>query len=480
VSDRLADDTWFVDAGAQNYVVCGPQYVGDATVTNGRLQLTTEIPWQSTSNQPVIAYGPGDTPMSLLAVPDDHVHPGAATLSAWQTLSGATPAAVGCDTSAWLASSSGPPQMGADGDVSSCAWYRTTINAPVDGTYSLLLGNVADAMIPFVDGTAVPAADVSANSFTATLSAGSHLVAVFTSHNGRDKLYPYVGPISAMHVKGLSGTARLLGVPVNGPTPLTDWQVLLTNKTALNSPPPATNAVGWTNYTVGTDAFGGRPGYAWFQTLLPSVSAAGAVLASFSSVDDNGWVNLNGTLLATNFGWNVPFGADLTRAWNVAGPNVLTVLVQNTEGKGGLYTGVTFSAYQSATPLANWLLRGGPGDPNATTGWRPLTGDAPDRGPRFFKTTFTASPFGTTGADAMWRVSTAGLSHGSVWVNGHNLGRYPEKVPAPGLYIPECWLNAGPEANTLVICDESGQPPTRVQVQPEAAASRDVVVFQSQ
>ena len=196
VSDTLADDTWFVDVGTQNYVVCGPQYVGDAAVTNGYLQLTTEIPWQNAANNPVIAYGPGDTPMPLSAITTPGAHPGAATLSAWQTMSGTNQAAPGYDTSSWLSSSSGPQQMGADGDVSSYAWYRTTVNAPAAGTYTIFPGNVADAMIPFVDGAAVPAANVTSDSFTATLSAGSHTVAIFTSHYGRNKLYPYVGPIS--------------------------------------------------------------------------------------------------------------------------------------------------------------------------------------------------------------------------------------------------------------------------------------------
>ena len=129
--------------------------------------------------------------------------------------------------------------------------------------------------------------------------------------------------------------------------------------------------------------------------------------------------------------------------------------------------------------MNNWVQQGGPGNPNATTGWQTLSGGATFSGPQFFKRTFTAPPFGTTGTDPMWRVTTSGLSHGSVWVNGHNLGRYPEKVSAPGVYIPECWLNAGANANTLVIYDESGNLPTKVQMQPESAASRDVVTFQS-
>ena len=479
VSDTLADDTWFVDAGTQNYVVCGPQYVSGAVVTNGCLQLTTETPWLNAANNPVIAYGPGDALMSLSAITTPGSHPGAAALAAWQTMSGIAPAAAGYDTNGWWSSSSGPQQMGADGEVSNCAWYRTVVNAPASGSYTISLANVADHMIPFVDGTAVPATNVSASSFTAALSAGSHTIAIFTAHYGRNKLVGYNGPISRMYVKGLSGTAYLLGAPVSGPTSLTNWNVMMTNSAAVGQTPPATNAPGWTHYSAGTDAFAGQAGYAWFQTTLPAISSAGAEIAAFASVDDNGWVYLNGTLLTTNYGWNIPFIANLTSAWVPGGPNVLSVLVQNTGNIGGLDSAVTFSACQSGTTLNNWVQQGGPGNPNAATGWQALGTGQTFSGPQFFKSTFTASPFGTTGTDPMWRVTTAGLSHGSVWVNGHNLGRYPETISAPGLYLPECWLNAGANANTLVIFDEGGNLPASVQVQPEAAASREVVAFQS-
>jgi beta-galactosidase len=479
VSDTLADDTWFVDAGGQNYVVCGPQYVGDATVTNGYLQLITEQPWQSPANNPVIAYGSADAPIALSAMTTPASHPGTATLTAWQTMSGRSEADPGYDASGWLSSSSGPQQMGADGDVSSYAWYRTTINVPASSTNSISFGDVADHMIPFVDGMAVPAANVSANSFKAALSAGSHTIAVFTSHSGRNKLYPYIGTISNMYAKGLSGTARLFGTPASGPTSLTNWNVMMANRSAVRTGPPLPTASGWNNYTFGTDAFGGQAGYAWFQTTLPAISSADAVIASFTSVDDNGWVYLNGIPLATNTGWNVPFEVDLTRAWKADGTNVFSVLVQNTGGTGGLNSSATLAAYQNAVALNNWVLRGGPGDPNSTTGWQALQDGTTFSGPQFFKTTFTAAPPETTGTDPMWRVTTSGLSRGSVWVNGHNLGRYPEKIPAPGVYVPECWLNAGPNANTLVIYDELGHLPAQVRVQPEAGASRDAVLFQS-
>jgi len=478
VSDTLADDTWFVEAGKQNYVICGPQYVGAATVTNHCLQLTTEIPWQNPANNPVVAYGASDTPVPLSATTVPGSHPGAAPLAPWQTLSGNAPAAPGYDASNWLTSSSGPQQMGADGNVSNCAWYRTTLNVETAGNYTVHFGSVADHMVPFVDGLAVPAANVSANSFTATLSAGPHTVAIFTAHYGRNKLITY-GPISQLYVKGLSGPAWLFGNPVSAPTALTSWSVMPTNSAAEGQNPPAANAPGWHPYTVGTDAFGGKAGYAWFQTTLPAIASAGAELASFKSVDDNGWVYLNGTLLTTHTGWDDSFNALLTSAWLPGGPNILSVLVQNTDGIGGLDAAVTLSAYQSSTPLTNWVQQGGPGDPNSPSGWQTLPELTAFSGPQFFKTTFTAAPFYATGPNPMWRVATTGLSHGSVWVNGHNLGRYPERVPAPGIYLPECWLNAGDQANTLVIYDENGNLPSQVSVQPETAVSRDVVNYQS-
>jgi beta-galactosidase len=62
------------------------------------------------------------------------------------------------------------------------------------------------------------------------------------------------------------------------------------------------------------------------------------------------------------------------------------------------------------------------------------------------------------------------MGHGNVWVNGHNLGRYPERIPVNGLYIPECWLQL---KNTVEIYDEDGNIPNNVSIQVEPAASRD-------
>lgn len=479
VNDTLVDATWFVNVGGQNCVVCGPRYVGDATVTHGVLRLITELPWQNAESHSVIAYGPGDTPINLLPATASGLRPGAVALALWKTRTGTAQAEPGFDTNDWLASPSGPQQMGADGDFSCYAWYRTTFNAPSTSAYSIVFGNVADRMIPFVDGTAVPAANVSPTSLTATLTEGTHAIAIFTSHSGRNKLVGYNGAISNQYVKGLSGTAYCLGKIVSGPTALNQWKVKMTNSLAVGGSPPASNAPGWNDYVVGTDAFQQQSGYAWFQTTLPPVSAAGAELVKFESVDDNAWVYLNGVLVASNTGWNIAFAADLTSTWVSGGPNVLSVLVQNNANVGGIYSGVTFAAHASRAVLSDWMLHGGPGNFDSAEGWQALTAKSAFNRPQFFKTTFTAAPFETTGPNAMWHVTTSGLSRGSVWVNGHNPGRYPETIPAPGLYIPECWLRPGPDANTLVIFDEEGRLPGLVKVQPENAASRDVIEFRS-
>ena len=69
------------------------------------------------------------------------------------------------------------------------------------------------------------------------------------------------------------------------------------------------------------------------------------------------------------------------------------------------------------------------------------------------------------------------MSAGFVWLNGQNLGRYPEKVPVNGLYLPESWLKTG--ENAILVFDEDGKSPTQVVIEEEKAASRDVQLMSS-
>ena len=56
-------------------------------------------------------------------------------------------------------------------------------------------------------------------------------------------------------------------------------------------------------------------------------------------------------------------------------------------------------------------------------------------------------------------VTGSGLKTGHVWLNGHNLGECPQKVP---MYMPECWLKEGD--NDLVVFDLYGSKPDQVRI----------------
>ena len=127
----------------------------------------------------------------------------------------------------------------------------------------------------------------------------------------------------------------------------------------------------------------------------------------------------------------------------------------------------------SAIPVSQWRMKGGPGNPHAKRGWKPIYTTSLENNPAFFRTIFTVPSL--PGTHHVWRVITNSLSYGSVWVNGHNLGRYPEKIKIDGLYIPENWLKKG--SNTLIIYDENGAHPGQVLIRAETRAGRDVTIY---
>jgi beta-galactosidase len=475
----LADRTWFVEAGAEKYVICGPHYVSDVDVRNGSLSLLSETSsgrrpaaWFSASDMVDVAYGPGEKPIPLrgAATPGLAARAKAAGSGAlvWKAKSAADAAGASYRDADWLASDD-PLPMGADGDVTADAWYRTTLTPPSAGTYTLRLGSIRDRANAFLDGVPVPQDRIRANGIRLDLTAGTHSLAVFTAHDGRDKLFGYLGPLDKVDAKGLTGPALLQQLS-EGAT-VGKWRTIPASRDSETAP-PAPDAPGWKDYAVGDDAFGNRRGDAWFVADLPPVPAgSGSMILHFESVDDEGTIFLNGKKLLRHEGWNEAFDVPLDGALQDGQRNTLAILVRNNDGAGGLDAPVTLSRVLFSAPVHGWKLRGGPGDPGDAAGWKPL-GSSGFTGPAFFKTTFRATPPAEVGSHTILRVTTAGLSHGSVWVNGHNLGRYPERIPVNGLYIPECWLKAGD--NALVVYDEEGKIPAQVRVAPETQTSRDV------
>jgi beta-galactosidase len=245
-----------------------------------------------------------------------------------------------------------------------------------------------------------------------------------------------------------------------------------------NNGPPSVNDSHWTLYSNGTSGFDKTYRFSWFQTVLSDIDPAVAVkLISFKCAGKFYIAYINGQMSAMHRNNNPPVQANISRMWNSNGSNILSILTENSADPGEAARGVSLTTYKNSTSVDDWALRGGPGDPNSTKGWTPLENGSAFHGPQFFKTSFTANPPGASGSKPALRVTTEGLSHGSIWVNGHNLGRYPQIIPAPGLYIPECWLKSGSDANTLVIFDENGNRPDNARVAIERDACRDSMEY---
>jgi beta-galactosidase len=105
----------------------------------------------------------------------------------------------------------------------------------------------------------------------------------------------------------------------------------------INSPPdavPAPIAAGdgaWHQYRKGQVLFGGKPGYAWFQTTLPrlDIEHLGPVMLEFQGVVTRAVIYLNGKLVTDHRGGDFWFQVPLPPADIKSGSDVLTVLVHS-------------------------------------------------------------------------------------------------------------------------------------------------------
>jgi beta-galactosidase len=135
--------------------------------------------------------------------------------------------------------------------------------------------------------------------------------------------------------------------------------------------------------------------------------------------------------------------------------------------------GKTFLQFgESKQEVKGWTMCGGvENDLAVVKDWNELK--ETENTPTFYRATFETMPPQEIGAHPILRVNYQGLSRGTMWINGHNLGRYPEKINIDSLYIPECWLKNG--GNTLTVFDETGASPKQMALVVETAASREVI-----
>ena len=211
----------------------------------------------------------------------------------------------------------------------------------------------------------------------------------------------------------------------------------------VNNGPPSQKDPAWGKYTIGKDAFDLKQGFGWFQATLDDLPAGSSKLQlKFRSVDENATVFINDIKLLKHDGWNKPFTVNIDHVDTLKKPLILTVFIENYSNEGGIDREVHAIDLSTAMKLTGWHMRGGPGELSAADTLKMLAENSPHEGPCFFVSSFEL-PATHSQSCPVYRVTTKGLGHGSVWVNGHNLGRYPEKTPVNGLYIPECWMVKG-------------------------------------
>ncbi len=348
VNNAQASHTWFADANGQTNIVIGPAYAADLIGQNNKLNLTTEQAWLDRGKYPVWIFKPAGAVVKLNPKVRSAQHLTRLKLRAWEIKNASMPALPAYNDETWKVTRD-PLQMGADGDITADAWYRTKINFTLTADYILQFKKINDRAALFLDGRRIDTGAIFSTTQKLHLTGGiDHTLALFTAHDGRNKLIFKLGAIDTLDAKGLSGALTL-------------------------------------------------------------------------------------------------------REANVLG---------------------------EAVTINNWRMKGGPGDPFAANGWKAASFKAPGtrdyNSPQFYRATFYFPVLKQS--HAIWRVNTTSLSYGSVWINGHNLGRYPEKVRINGLYIPECWLKPG--NNTLIIYDENGVLPGKVSIEAEEAASRDIQTLQ--
>ena len=500
MSASKAAKTWFVEQKDSTLVVSGPDYVGD--VENKRGETASH---RGSGGSPLsLAPGSRSLTQNLRICVGEQVYPSLRIVEAdarriltgpdrsendeaekafappvlgeWETRRADAEAGADYFAGKWKFSLT-PAPMGADGDTSAYAWYRANVRVEKAGNYTLGFSDVGDWMALFVNGERVGTSKVQqrfdhpvARNFTVALKAGENTLAALTAHTGRHKLFNYLLPLTSIDAKGLSGPVSL-SKEASKTLAVQQWKWRSASAAEAKSekaPGHVDAAAGdWQDAKIGEDVFQRKKGFVWYHTLLDAVPGPHRRLY-FEGVDDNATIFLNGRKLATHKGYGIPFDVKLDSAWHDSGPNELLVLVENTDGPGGIDREVNLvsNPAEDGTPVQGWRMRGGLMDPTGGRGWQPAKSDKAPGIPSLYRSEFTVTPPAASGPNPVLRFVMRGLSRGFVWLNGHNLGRYPEKTPAPGIYLPECWLKNG--KNTLVIFDEEGNSPAQARLSVES------------
>ncbi len=476
----LARRTWFLHAAGKRVIIFGPRYAGALTRRKNNLRLWTTEPLNASISTAKL-YTASNAPLIFTASPDAGVpvQSIAPTLEHWQMRLADTPARADFNAGNWLAVTN-PLPMGADDYPGSYEWYRTQITVPAAGAYALKIKFVKDWGEVFANGRLQT--DISGHIANIKLKAGLNTLAILTVCDGRRKHWTYSGPFNAIAQKGLWGPVRLTHFTTKFETitlgGITGWSYRRLTGPRINAMMQVMEDRGnMAKFKALPETPGLIPsgkGPLWFRVALPEISADHLVLR-WKNLPRGSVIVFNSARLAVTR-TTTRSGHRAAQFWHHQSGNVLSVLVP-THGKPLMafpILGFEHYQYESAIKdkglITSWRMHGGRVDTGSH--WHAFT-HAPDA-PCYYRSTFTLPRY-DQGEHPVLRAAWGYCGGGYMWLNGHNLGRYPDPVMAQGLYIPSCYLKRG--ANTLKVFDESGRSPLRVRLVLEKAAARREVTL---
>lgn len=346
----------------------------------------------------------------------------APALGAWDALS------AGAEGASQAAGATAAP----DGYV----WWRATATTPREGLYRLRVAGPVRPIAVYVNGVASRAR-----------SGG-----LLSLKRGRNQ----IAFLAASEAGSLGAVTLSASAVVRTPVETWRWTKAANREAAerMAARPSGPDAADWKSARSGETTLGASDRWAVYTTALPAALGGGDV--AFEAVDDNATVYLNGRRVGEHSGWEEAFEVSLDAAWKNDAPNVLTVVVENTGGQGGITGPVEVQSYAgeaAARPLAGASVRAGLAPPDERAGWQPFTIAA--NGPAFYRTHFTLAADAPT---APLTLETGYLAKGLAWVNGRLVGQYPAGSGLSRLALPKDALRPG--RNTLILFDEQGRAPT--------------------
>ena len=377
--------------------------------------------------------------------------PAVPALATWSWRDAATERSGDIDKT-WLQSQGPQPTAAYDSFQNRYAWYRTTLHADAAGPLSLYLSRNPATKAVFWNGQLVPHwQDLPA-------VAGDNTLAVLVKTEPRSTFYLKTGPIGDAASRGLFGgiSADKQGTLVS----LTwkTWQASGSPGSAEQVAAPGYNDSVWV--TAPEMNKGSRSWLRTTFTLTPEQVDSFIEAPGLQKADATVWLN----------GQRVPSLKDDLSKVLVAGTN--TILLEPHNDYPELKDMTLTLWHNSPLAHATWYFHGGLHGLDETpvigrvTNWASFlsapwqTGDPSTPGlPTLWKTTFDWHA--TSDVRQTLGLTTEGLKTGHVWLNGHNLGECPQKVP---LFVPECWLKEG--ANDLVVFDLAGNKPDKMQFTP--------------